>query len=162
MKKNIKNIKTDDLFLLAELGNTQILKHPLVGSVFNQKGWTPLHILACRARIQVLKHPLAAKVKIGGKLFSFHIGMTPLHVISIYCCKSKNKILKILAHPDIDKVKDGKERTPLYILAARERVPKEWLIEKYPWFNLDSRFISKNVISEILNYQNAEKFIGSL
>ena len=67
--------------------------------------------------------------------------------------------LDVLEHPSVDKVVDGNGATPLHLLAWQGKVPREWIKEKYPWFELGDRKITKEIITEILNTSYAERFI---
>ena len=65
----------------------------------------------------------------------------------------------VLNHPSIDKIRDYRNHTPLHKCVLHDLVTKEWLKKKYPWFKLGDRKITCTVLDEILSYSNAEKFI---
>ena len=111
---------------------------------------TPLHNLALAGRVEILKHPSVDKVR------SLSSKRTPLHFLASACK------VEVLEHFSVDKVKDACGFTPLHILADRGLVPKSWIKEKYPWFNVEDSRITPNLITEILNAQNAYKFIGGI
>ena len=83
-------------------------------------------------------------------------GKTPLHYLAW-----KRKV-EVLNHKDVFIVKDDKGRTPLHELVTRGKVLREWIREKHPWFKLGKKKITKELISEILNTQNACKFIEGI
>jgi hypothetical protein len=139
------NKKDRDLFERAEKGDISIMEDPRATTIKDKRGRTPLHYLAYNGNVEVLKHPqvatLASKeddsrvtplfaLAVAGKVevleypdvMKYRLekfsNVTVLHVLANY----SNDIDTILKHPLVDKVKDDKNRTPLYILAARGRL----------------------------------------
>ena len=142
-------ITDDNIFDQAREGNLDILKHPSVDKVVNKYGNAPLHILAIVGRIEVLEHTSVDKVV-------DKYGETPLHFLA-----GQGKV-EVLEHPSVDKVVNKYGWTPLHYLAWEGEVPREWIKEKYPWFELGDRRITKKLITEILNTSYAERFILGL
>ena len=141
-------ITDKNIFVEAEKGNLDILKHPSVDKVVDKDEETPLHVLAWQEKIEVLNHPSVDKVVDNN-------GETPLHVLA-----SKGKV-QVLDHPSVDKVVDLNGDTPLHVLASKGKVPRKWIVEKYPWFELGDRNITVEIVTEILNTSYAERFILS-
>jgi len=110
---------------------------------------TPLHWLARKEKVEVLKHKDVSVVE-------ERRGVTPLHTLAF-----EGKV-EVLSHKDVSIVKDNTNRTPLHWLAISIKVPRKWIKEKYPWFNLGEREINSELITEILNTQNACKFIEGI
>ncbi len=115
--------------------------------------------LAGEGNLEILKSPLVTSLKKGVEK------RTPLHRMAML-----NSNLGILEHPLVDKVKDINGRTPLHIYISWHRAFinnsinyiyfKKWLEKKYSWFKLEEgRKIGHDVINEILNTSNAERFI---
>ena len=48
------------------------------------------------------------------------------------------------------------------LLAIYARVPREFFKDRYPWFKLGKRKITKKILEEILNTSPAEKFIRGI
>jgi len=139
----------------AKNGNPKIIKHPLCDILRDGNGWTPLHYLAYRGVEEILEHPSVGLVK------ECHAQLTPLHLLAqSYSNLTINSLKKIIEHPLIDKVTDKCNLTPLHSLTFYDNfITSEWLKKKYPWFELGNRKIDFELIDEILNTQNACKFI---
>jgi len=149
-------VTKENIWLKSYKGDIEILKSPLVDTYMDESynNSTPLHELALLGKIEVLEHPSVATVKNIS-------GWTPLHALA-YRCRKKEDIIKILNYRDLDKIKDNYGTTPLHILAERGVISREWLKEKYPWFQLGDEYIERETINYILNAQNSEKFIESI
>ena len=102
-----------------------------------------------KGNLDVLEHPSVDKVVNNN-------GNTPLHLLA-----SAGKI-EVLEHPSVDKVVDKYGWTPLHFLASAGEVPRKWIVEKYPWFELGDRNITVEIVTEILNTSYAERFILEL
>ena len=105
---------------------------------------------AREGNLDILKHPSVDKVV-------NKYGNTPLHRLAW-----QGKI-EVLEHPSVDKVVNKYGWTPLHRLASAGCVPREWIKEKYPWFELGRRRkITVEIVTEILNTSYAERFILGL
>ena len=139
---------------------------------------TPLHQLAKMGKIEVLKHPDIDKVK-------DYYGRTPLHALAF----SLREL--VIHHASIDKIVDNLNLTPLHYAVCqnlswieeepvgsthtrnifckcfglgntKENKVKDALTKKYPWFNFKNRDLNEKLVDEIINSNNAFKFIGGL
>ena len=139
----------------AKNGNPWIIKNLLCDKIRDGNGWTPLHYLASRGVEEILEHPSVGLVK------ENHEQLTPLHfLVQSYSNLTINSLKKIIEHPLIDKVTDKRNLTPLHgITFYDDFITSDWLKKKYPWFELGNRKIDFELIDEILNTQNACKFI---
>lgn len=79
------------------------LKHPYVGAICNDSGWTPLHICADLYE-EAQSHPLFTKS------ITIDKGVTPLHMAA-------KKFLSALNHPLARSIKDFKGYTPMHYYA---------------------------------------------
>jgi len=138
-------ITKENIWDEAEKSNLEVLKSDLVDTVKNVDGWTPLHELAWNRVIEVLEHPSVDKVK-------DHDGWTPLHLLAWKGAKG------VLDHPSVDKVKDRNGNTPLHGLARFNRLTKEDLRKKYPWYKKEIRSVYE-AVEEIMNTPDSIKFI---
>jgi len=105
---------------------------------------------AWKGNLEVLKSPLSETAIDGW-------GRHALHYLA-WSEKLKAHNL-ILEHPLLDKVEDLNGWTPLHYLVFSKNVSKTWLENKYPWFDFNDWTIDSSLITEILKYSNAEKFI---
>ncbi len=138
-------ITKENIFKEAKRCNLEVLKSDLVDKVKGTDGWTPLHYLAREGVKEVLDHPSVDKVK-------DNYGQTPLHALAY------KKVKEVLNHPSVDKVKNHYGNTPLHQLAKFDRLTKEDLREKYPWYKKEIKDIYEAVV-EIINTPTSIKFI---
>jgi len=141
----------------ANKGNIKVLNHPDVVKVWDDENWAPLILLSnCCDKlnsaelIKLLKHPSIDKDP-------SCLRFTPLHNLALFGIKA------ILKHPSVDKVIDSGGKTPLHYLAKRKKVSLAWLKKKYPWFKFKKgTIVTSDLITDILNYPNAAKFIEGI
>jgi hypothetical protein len=94
------------------------LKHPYVGAICNDSGWTPLHICADLYE-EAQSHPLFTKS------ITIDKGVTPLHMAA-------KKFLSALNHPLARSIKDFKGYTPMHYYALeKQTIPELELLMKY-------------------------------
>ena len=144
-------ITKENIFEEAKKGNLDVLEHPNVSLSLDTLYFlrTPLHFLAWEGKIEVLNHKDVSVVKDMS-------GWTPLHFLA------RNGEVGVLNHEDMSVVKDISGRTPLHYLSMWKKVPRKCIKDNFPWFKLGKRKITEELITEILETNNACKFIWGL
>jgi len=142
-------INKKNIFEEALKGNLVVLNHKDVSVIKDCEGETPLHYLARKEKVEVLKHKDVSVVK-------DNEGWTPLHFLA------RNGEVGVLNHEDMSVVKDISGRTPLHYLSMWKKVPRKCIKDNFPWFKLGKRKITEELITEILETNNACKFIWGL
>jgi len=100
---------------------------------------------AWQSNLEVLKSDLVDQVKDID-------GFTPLHILAW------NGVKEVLNHPSVDKVKDDNGWTPLHRLARHDRLTKEDLRKKYPWYKKEIKNMEE-AVTEIINTPRSIQFI---
>lgn len=107
-------LKRTPLHLIAYKNFKDVIKHPDVASVFDSKGWSPLHILAYHATSdtvrELMKHPMIARVR------EKDLGETPLHFLG------RGKFLDILELDETFTAKDGDNWVPFQTLVNNKMI----------------------------------------
>jgi len=131
-----------DLFIAAKAGKTEVLDHPDVSTLRDERWMTPLHYLAIAGVGDVIRHKDCSIVRCNTKGFTpLHLlacsraskmvlqhldvatvrdtdGNTPLHLLSMYT-NDTDTIMKILEHPGVSSTKENTGNTPLHMLAVK-------------------------------------------
>jgi len=140
------------LHQLAKIGKIEVLKHPSIDKVKDYFGRTPLHALAFSLQELVIHHVSIDKIVDNSNL-------TPLHYA---ICQNINWLEDNLGLITPATTKRSILCRNFGFGTTKENKIKESLTKRYPWFNFKNRILNEKLIDEIINSNNAFKFIGGI